>query len=94
MYYKYHKVNPNRFGSYIDSPDWVKTKKQQFIPSIKTINNNKCSQYTVTVELNHEEIKKDKQRITKNRPFIDKYNWEGINYLLEKDDWKKLRKIF
>ena len=22
-----HKINPNRGGSYIDSPDWIKNKK-------------------------------------------------------------------
>ena len=32
------------------------------------------------------------QRITKIKPFIDKYNWEGINYPSEKDDWKKFEK--
>ena len=26
-YYKCHKINPNRGGSYIDSPDWIKNKK-------------------------------------------------------------------
>ena len=29
LYYKCHKTNPNYGGSYIDSPDWIKTKKQQ-----------------------------------------------------------------
>ena len=29
LYYKCHKTNPNYDGSYIDSPDWIKTKKQQ-----------------------------------------------------------------
>ena len=29
LYYKCHKINPNRSGSYIDSPDWIKNKKQQ-----------------------------------------------------------------
>ena len=24
LYYKSHKINPNRSGSYIDSPDWIK----------------------------------------------------------------------
>ena len=24
-----HKKNPNRGGSYIDSPDWIKAKKEQ-----------------------------------------------------------------
>ena len=27
LYYKCHKANPNCGGSYIDSPNWVKTKK-------------------------------------------------------------------
>ena len=27
LYYKCHKINPIRVGSYIDSPDWIKTKK-------------------------------------------------------------------
>ena len=26
------------------------------------------------------------------KSFIDKYNWEGINYPSEKDDWKKFEK--
>ena len=30
LYYKCHKINPNRGGSYTDSPDWIKkTKRQQ-----------------------------------------------------------------
>ena len=37
-------------------------------------------------------IKKDPQRITKIKPFIDKYNWEGRNYPSEKDAWKKNEK--
>ena len=28
-YYKCYKINPNCGGSYTDSPDWKKTKKQQ-----------------------------------------------------------------
>ena len=27
--YKCHKINSNRSGLYIGSPDWMKTKKQQ-----------------------------------------------------------------
>ena len=29
LYYKCHKINFKRAGLYIDSPDWIKTKKQQ-----------------------------------------------------------------
>ena len=27
LYYKFHKINPNHGGSYIDSRDWTKNKK-------------------------------------------------------------------
>ena len=30
--------------------------------------------------------------MTKVKPLIDKYNWEGINYRSEKDDWKIFEK--
>ena len=55
MYYKFHKTNPNCVGSYIDSPDWIKTKKATINPINKK--DNKCFQYGVAVALNYEEIK-------------------------------------
>ena len=70
FYYKRHKINPNRGGSYIDSLDWIKNKKATINPINKKY--NKCFQYTVTVALNYEEIKEDPQRITKIKPFINK----------------------
>ena len=42
--------------------------------------------------LNYVEVKKDPQRITKNKPSINKYNWEGINYTSEKYNWEKFQK--
>ena len=42
--------------------------------------------------LNQVEIKKDLQIITKIIPCINKYNWDGINFPSEKEDWKKLEK--
>ena len=53
---------------------------------------DKCFQYAITVALNHEEIRKHPERITKIKSFIDKYNWERINYPSEKDGWKKFEK--
>ena len=37
--------------------------------------------------------KKRFTKITKIKAFINKYNWEVINYASEKDDWKNLRKM-
>ena len=39
LYYKCHKINPNRGGSYIDSPDWIKNKKATINPINKKIIN-------------------------------------------------------
>ena len=45
---------------------------------------NKCLQYAVTVALNHEKIKKQPKMMRIIKPFINKYNWEEINFLSEK----------
>ena len=45
-------------------------------------------QYTVTVALNYKEIKWNPERVSNIKPFINKYNWKGINYSSKLDDWK------
>ena len=60
LYYKCYKINPNCSRSYIDSPDWIKSRKGTINPINKE--DNKCCQYSVTVALNHEKIKKDSQK--------------------------------
>ena len=78
-----------RGGSNLDPPDWIKNKTAAINPSIKS---NKYFQYDVTVTLNYKKIRKNPERITKIKPFINKYSWEGNNCLSEKDDWKKTEK--
>ena len=56
--------------SFIDSPCCIKSKRATKNPINKI--DSKCVQYVV---LNHGEIKQDPQRITKTKPFINKYNW-------------------
>ena len=72
LYYKCHNINLNCGGSYIDSPDWIKNKKATINPINKK--DNECFQYAITVVVNYDEIKKDLQRITKIKSFINKYN--------------------
>ena len=73
----------------------AKKEKTKTDPINKT--DNKCSQYkcfkdnAVTVTLNHEEIGKYSEIIVKIKPFINEYNWEGIDFASE-DDLKKLEK--
>ena len=63
-------MNFDRGWSNIDSPDWIKNKTATINPYNKK--DNKSFQYAVTVALNYEEIKKDPQRITKVKPFVNK----------------------
>ena len=60
LYYDLNKISLSRGGSYIAFPEWLKNKKATINPKI---NNDKCFQYTLTVALNYEQIKKDPQRI-------------------------------
>ena len=87
LYYKCHKINPNRGELYNDSPDWMKNKKSS----------NKSSQclwkfFSVhcnipTKSWRHLERKSDV------KSFMNKYNWKEISYPSEKGDWERFRKI-
>ena len=86
LYYNLNKVSLNRGGSYIDSHKWLKNKKTTINPKHK---DDKCFQYALTVALNYDKIKKDPQRISKIKPFIDKYKWKEIDFPSHSKDWKK-----
>ena len=82
----YYDFNKTRGGSYIDSPKWLKDKKSIINPKN---NDDKCFQYVVTLALNLDKIKKDPQRVSKIKPFIETYNWEDIDFPSTSKDWKK-----
>ena len=46
----------------------------------------------VTVVLNYEEIKWNPERVSNIKPFINKYNWKGMNYTPKIDDCKTFEK--
>ena len=88
LYYHLQKIGLKRGGSYIDSPEWTKNKKEK--SEINPENNdNRCFQYALTVALNHEQIKSHPERISKIKPFIDQYNWKEIDFPSHSKDWKK-----
>ena len=79
LYYDFNKTSINSGGSYIDSPKWLKDKKSTINPKN---NDDKCFQYAVTLALNLDKIKKKPQRVSKIKPFIEKYNLEDIDFYL------------
>ena len=89
LYFDFNKTSINRDGSYIDSPKWLKDKKSTKNPKN---NDDKCFQYAVTLALNLDKIKKDLQRVSKIKPFIEKYNWEDIDFPSTSKDWKKFER--
>ena len=86
FYYDFNKTSIYRGGTYIDSPKWLKNKKS----TINHKNNDdKCFQYAVTLALNLNNISKHPQRISKIKPFIDRYNWKDIDFPPNNKDWRK-----
>ena len=86
LYYNLNKVILSRGGSYINSPRWLKNKKATINPKN---NADKCFQYPLTVALNYEKVKNNPERISKIKPFIDKYSWKEIDFPSHSKDWKK-----
>ena len=77
LYYNFNKISISRGGSYIDSPKWLKDKRS----TMNSKNNdNKCFQYVVTLALNIDKINDHPERISKIKPFIEKYNRKDIDF--------------
>ena len=87
LYYDLNKLSLNRGGSYIESPEWVSVKKAAINPKNKK--DDTCFQYALTVALNYEKNKDNRQRISNIKPFINQYNWNEIDFPPTVKDWKK-----
>ena len=87
--YSVHKISLRRGKSYIKSPEQALNKKPTINPKNK---DNKCFNYSVTVALNHQNIENHPERISNIKPFIDQYNWEGIDFPAGIKDWKKFER--
>ena len=77
MYYHLQKEGLKRGRSDIDSPECLKNKKET--RNLKN-NDDNCFQCVLTVALNYQNILNNSQRISKIKPFIDKYNWKEIDF--------------
>ena len=66
LYCHLQKVSLKRGGSYIDSPEWLTNKKATVNPKN---NDDNCFQYALTVVLNHQNLEKNPQRLSKIKFF-------------------------
>ena len=63
----------------LNSLGWLQCKKEAII-IINNNNNNKKFQNALDDALNYQTIETHPERISKLKPYINKYNWEGINF--------------
>ena len=57
------------------------------------INGNNDFQNALDDALNYETIETNPDRISKLKPYINKYNWEGIDFPTGSKEWQKFEQI-
>ena len=72
--------------SELNSLGWLRGKKEAII------NNNNSFQNAFNDALNHQTIETNPERILKLKPYINRYNWEGIEFPAGPKDWKKIER--
>ena len=72
--------------SELNSLGWLRGKKEAII------NGDNDFQNALDDALNYQTIEKDPQRISKLKPYINKYNWEGINFPAGSKEWQKFER--
>ena len=65
------------------SSEWSRSKKESIT------NEDICFQNALNDSLDYQKIKKDPQKISKLKPYINQYNWKDIKFPSDKEDWKK-----
>ena len=66
----------------LNSSGWLQGKND-------VINNNNNFQNALNDALNYHTIENNPQRISKLKPYIDNYNWEGTKVPAESKEWQK-----
>ena len=73
--------------SELNSLGWLQCKKDAIINNNNNNNNN--FQNALDDALNYQTIDSNPQRISKLKPYINKYNWKGINFPARSKEWQK-----
>ena len=72
--------------SELNSPGWLRSEKEAII------NNDHSFQNALDDALNYQTIKTNPERILKLKPYISKYNWEGIDFQAGPKEWQKFER--
>ena len=72
--------------SELNSSGWLRAKKDAIISGDADFED------ALDDALNYQTIEKDPQRISKLKPYINKYNWKGIEFPAGPKEWVKFEK--
>ena len=83
--------------SELNSLGWLRGEKEAIINNNSTDNNNNNNnnndfQNALNDALDYQNIELHPQRISKLKPYINKYNSKGINFPATPKDWKKFER--
>ena len=68
------------------SSQWLRSKKEAIINGDNNFHN------ALDDTLNYQNNERDPQKISKLKPYINKYNWEGKEFPAGPKDWKKFER--
>ena len=74
--------------SELNSLGWLRDKKEAIINN----NNNNIFQNALDDVLKYQTIETHSERISKLKPYINKYNWEEINFPAGSKEWQKFER--
>ena len=82
----FHKIDLRHEASYIETPEWVKTKKAVFNPEIE--NDVYCFMHAITIALDHNEMGNNVGRISKKlMEYVNRLNWHEIDFPVSYEDY-------
>ena len=79
----------------LNSLGWLQGKKEAINNNNNNnSNNNNINEFENALDdaLNFQTIENHLERISKLKPYINKYNWKGINFPATPKDWKKFER--
>ena len=82
----FNKIDLRRGASYIDSPEWLKSKKVTINP--KNTNDVYCFMYATTIALYHDQLGTNPERITQKLSiYTQSFNWHEIDFPASYEDY-------
>ena len=75
--------------TYIQSPQWLASKKKKKCTINPQNKDNRCFPYSITIALNYQKVSNNSERILKIMFFINNFNWDGINFPPQQQDYER-----